>query len=67
MKRGTRVIWNLLRKQKAKVKYQGTKTESTHKKHNDNIAVKISSRKRQGSRNTLKQKIYKEVENERID
>lgn len=52
---------------KEKVKYQGTKVESTHKKHNDNIAVKISSRKRQGSRNTLKQKIYKEVENERID
>jgi len=52
---------------KEKVKYQGTKTESTHKKHNDNIAVKISSRKRQSSRNTLKQNIYKDIEDEGID
>ena len=52
---------------KEKVKYQGTKTEATHKKHNDNIAVKISSRKRQSARNTLKQKIYKDIDNEGID
>lgn len=52
---------------KEKVKYQGTKTESTHKKHNDNIAVKISSRKRQSARNTLKQNVYKDIENEGLD
>jgi len=52
---------------KEKVKYQGTKTESTHKKHNDNIAVKISSRKRQSARNTLRQNVYKDIEDEGID
>ena len=52
---------------KEKVKYQGTKTESTHKKHNDNIAVKISLRKRQSARNTLRQNLYKETENEEFN
>ena len=52
---------------KEKVKYEGTKKESTHKKHNDEIAVKISSRKRQSARNTLRQNLYKDIENERID
>ena len=55
------------RSYREKVKYQGTKTESTHKKHNDNIAVKISSRKRQSARNTLKQNLYKDIEDEGID
>ena len=58
---------NEAKEYKEKIKYQGTKIESTHKKHNDNIAVKISSRKRQSSRNTLKQNIYKDIDNERID
>jgi len=49
---------------KEKVKYQGTKTESSHKKHNDNLAVKISTRKRQSARNTLKQNVYKDIEDE---
>ncbi len=52
---------------KEKVKYQGVKSESFHKYHNEKTAVKISSRKRQGARNTLKQNIYKDMENERID
>ena len=52
---------------KEKVKYQGTKAESTHKKHNDEIAVKISTRKRQSARNTLRQNIYKDIEDERVD
>ena len=52
---------------KEKVKYQGTKTETTHKKHNDNIAVKISSRKRQSARNTLRQNLYKDIDNEEFD
>ena len=52
---------------KEKVKYQGTKIESSHKKQNDNIAVKISSRKRQSARNTLKQNIYKDYNNAEFD
>ncbi len=52
---------------KEKIKYQGTKTETTHKKRNDNIAVKISSRKRQSARNTQKQNLYKDIEDERFD
>ena len=52
---------------KEKVKYQGVKTETSHKKLNENIAVKISSRKRQSARNTLKQNLYKDIEDERIN
>jgi len=52
---------------KEKVKYQGTKTESALKKNNDKKFVKISSRKRQSARNTTKQKIYKDVEDEGIN
>lgn len=52
---------------KEKVKYQGIKTETSHKRKNDEITVKISSRKRQSARNTLKQNIYKDIEDERID
>lgn len=52
---------------KEKVKYQGVKTESSHKQTHSKTAVKISSRKREKSRNTLKQNIYKDVDNERID
>ncbi len=52
---------------KEKVKYQGVKTETTHKQQHNKTAVKISSRKREVSRNTKKQNIYKDVENERID
>ena len=49
---------------KEKVKYQGTKTETSHKLNNDKTSVKISSRKRQSARNTLKQNIYKDIDNE---
>ena len=52
---------------KEKVKYQGVKTESSHKQTHSKTAVKISSRKREKSRNTLKQNTYKDVDNERID
>jgi len=52
---------------KQKVKFQGIKTETSHKHHNDDIAVKISSRKRQSSRNTLKQNIYKDIKDEGIN
>lgn len=52
---------------KEKVKYQGRKVEFSHKIHNDKAAVKISARKRQSARNTLKQNIYKDINNEGID
>ena len=47
---------------KEKVKYEGRKIETSKKKINGKTAVKISERKRQSARNTLKQKIYKDVE-----
>lgn len=49
---------------KEKVKYQGVKTESSHKQTHDKVTVKISSRKRQSARNTQKQNIYKDIEDE---
>lgn len=49
---------------KEKVKYQGVKEEVSHKKNYDKVTVKISSRKRQRARNTVKQNIYKDVDNE---
>lgn len=52
---------------KEKVKQQGTKKETTQKqglnKHGvDRQVVKISTRKRQSARNTLKQSLYKDLE-----
>ena len=52
---------------KEKVKSQGTKTETAHKKTHDKTAVKISSRKREAARNTKKQNIYKDMDYERFD
>ena len=52
---------------KEKVKYQGVKSETSHKKTHDKLAVKISSRKRQSARNTMKQNVYKDMENEKFD
>ena len=52
---------------KEKIKYQGVKTETSHKQTHDKTAVKISSRKRQSARNTQKQNIYKDIDNERFD
>lgn len=49
---------------KERVKYQGVKTETSHKRNNDKVTVKISSRKRQSARNTQKQNIYKDLEDE---
>ena len=48
---------------KEKVKYNGIKKETNLKFNNNKMAVKISQRKRQSSRNTLKQNIYKEIKN----
>ena len=47
---------------KEKVKYNGLKTESHRKFHNEKSIVKISDKKRQGGRNTQKQKLYKELD-----
>ena len=55
------------REYKEKVKFQGVKKETSHKIHNNDLAVKISSRKRQSARNTRKQNIYKEIDDEGID
>lgn len=52
---------------KEKVKYQGVKTESSHKETHKKTAVKISSRKRQSARNTQKQNLNKDFDNEGID
>lgn len=49
---------------KEKIKYNGTKKESSRKLHNDRTVAKISGKKRSAARNTEKQRIYKEVENE---
>ena len=49
---------------KEKIKYQGNKTESRYKQTHNKMAVKISVNKRQASRRTLKQDLYKEIEDE---
>lgn len=49
---------------KEKVKYQGKKIESRYKQTHNKTAVKISANKRQGSRRTLKQNLYKELDDE---
>lgn len=48
---------------KEKIKYEGKKEEHSKKTVHNKTLAKISSRKRQSSRNTLKQNIYKEIEN----
>lgn len=52
------------REYKEKIKYEGTKTEHSKKIINNKEVAKISGKKRQSSRNTLKQKIYKDFDYE---
>ena len=47
---------------KEKIKYNGVKKETSHKFKNNKVQAKISDKKRQASRNTRKQMIYKEIE-----
>lgn len=47
---------------KEKIKFQGTKKETSHKTVADKKTAKISSRKREASRNVLKQMVYRELE-----
>lgn len=55
---------NEAKEYKERVKFQGKKTESRFKETHNKTAVKISTNKRQGSRRTLKQGIYKELNDE---
>lgn len=48
---------------KEKIKYKGKKEEYSKKIVHNRTMAKISTRKRQSARNTLKQNIYKEFEN----
>lgn len=47
---------------KEKVKYEGNKVEYSRKMLNNRQVAKISGKKRQSARNTLKQQLYKEID-----
>ena len=47
---------------KEKVKYNGVKKETAGKFKNNKMQPKISDKKRRAARNTLKQNIYKELD-----
>lgn len=49
---------------KEKVKYEGKKVENNKKFINNKSVAKISERKRLSARNNLKQKVYKEIEDD---
>lgn len=49
---------------KERIKYEGTKTETSTKTFNNETRAKISEKKRQLSRNNLKRLVYKDIENE---
>ena len=51
---------------KEKVKYEGKKTENNKKFINNKSFAKISERKRLSARNNLKQKVYKDIEDEEL-
>lgn len=51
---------------KEKVKYEGKKVEHTKKFINNKSVAKISERKRLSARNNLKQRVYKEIEDDEI-
>lgn len=50
------------REYKERVKYEGSKEEFSKKFVNNKQIAKISGKKRQSARNTLKQKIYKDID-----
>lgn len=51
---------------KEKVKYEGKKIEHSKKFINNKSVAKISERKRLSARNNLKQRVYKEIEDDEI-
>ena len=52
---------------KEKVKYNGVKTETFNKVNNNKTIAKISEKKRRISRNTEKQSLYKEIEQDEFE
>ena len=52
---------------KEKIKYQGSKKETSQKNMHKKVAVKISSKNRESARNTKKQNIYKDLGNAEFD
>lgn len=51
------------REYKEKIRLEGTKKETSHKEGLNRQVAKISTRKRQAGRSTLKQSLYKDLEN----
>ena len=51
---------------KEKIKYEGKKVENSKKCINNRTVAKISERKRLSARNNLKQKVYKDIEDEEL-
>ena len=49
---------------KDKIKFEGYKVEQSKKIINNKAVAKISTHKRQSSRNTIKQNLYKDIDNE---
>jgi ribosome biogenesis GTPase len=54
------------KKFKEKIKIQGTKKETSQKQSSNKQITKISTKKRQSARNTLRQNIYKDMESSEI-
>lgn len=52
---------------KEKIKYEGKKEENSKKMVHNKTVAKISERKRQSARNTLKQQLYKDIDYENAD
>ena len=52
---------------KEKIKYEGKKEENSKKTVHNKTVAKISERKRQSARNTLKQQLYKDIDYENAD
>ncbi len=55
---------NEAKEYKERIKYEGRKTEHSKKFVNNREVAKISGKKRESARNTLKQKIIREIDNE---
>jgi len=55
---------NEAKEYKEKIKYEGIKTESLKKTFNNKTVAKISNKKRQNAKNTIRQNVYKEVDYE---
>lgn len=54
-------LLNEAKEYKERIKYEGKKIENSNKNINNKQVAKISEKKRQGARSTIKQSIYKEL------